>query len=61
MVYSLDSCQLFVTHLDTIESDSIKLSPGIRILGSAFGSTGLNTGRQMLLYGHMADLLCQHD
>ena len=61
VVYSLDSGQLFVTGLDTIENDSIKLSPGLSILGSALGSTGLNTGRNMLLDDHMAYVLCQHD
>ena len=61
MVYGLDSCQLFVTDLDTIESDSIKPSPGLSILESALGSTGLNTSSQMVLDDHMAYVLCQHD
>ena len=61
VVYSLDRSQLFVTCLDTIESDSIKLSLGLSILGSALGSTGLNTGPCVLLDSQMAYMLCQHD
>ena len=60
-VYSLDNCQLFVTGLDKIVSDSIKLSPGLRILGLSLGSTRLNTVRYMLLDDHLAYVLCQND